>query len=199
MAVSHGDTVGSPSSPGLPSYRSSGNQTFFSYRSDGTVPGTVVADGRRTRLIPQAWLYRGPFGLLVEYTAERQAVRRGEISDDIDLQGLTVNTSWVVTGERNSFRGVDPRRPWGSGGHGAVIVGARYSRLSIDDAAFPVFADPTRSAGRADLYSLVVSWNLVRNVRWMLDANLVEFEHGGAGGIDRPDEKTVLTRFQISF
>jgi phosphate-selective porin OprO/OprP len=197
--VSHGDTVGTTSSPGLPSYRSSGNQTFFSYRSDGTVAGTVVADGRRTRFIPQAWLYRGPFGLLVEYTAERQALRRGEITGDIDLQGLTINSSWVLTGESNSFRGVDPRRPWGSGGHGAVVLGARYSRLSIDDAVFPVFSDPTRSASAADLYSLVVSWNLVRNVRWMLDANLVEFERGGSGGVDRPDEKTVLTRFQVSF
>ena len=199
LAASHGDTVGSPGATGLPSYRSTGNATIFNYRSDATAAGTVVADGRRTRLIPQAWLYRGPFGLLMEYTVERQAVRLGADTEDIDLQGWTLNASWVATGERNSFRGVDPRRPWGSGGHGALILGARYSLLTVGDEAFPIFADPAKSIQEARVATLGLSWNLVRNVRWMIEGNLTEFDGGAAAGTDRPDEKTILTRFQVSF
>lgn len=199
LAASHGDTVGSPTATGLPTYRSTGNATIFTYRSDGTVAGTVVADARRTRLIPQAWLYRGPFGLLMEYTAERQAVRRGEDTEDIDVQGWTLNASWVATGERNSFRGVDPGRPWGSGGHGALILGARYSVLTVGDEVFPIFADPAKSIQEARVATLGLSWNLVRNVRWMIEGNLIEFDGGAAAGGDRPDEKTILTRFQVSF
>lgn len=199
LAASHGDTVGSPAATGLPAYRSVGNQTIFSYRSDGTAAGTVVADGSRSRVIPQAWLYRGPFGLLIEYTRERQAVRRVDATDDIELEGLMVSASWVLTGERNSFRGVDPRRPWGSGGHGAAVVAARYSVLTIGDEAFPIFADAARSVEEAHVASLGFSWNLVRNVRWMIEGNLLEFDGGGLAGADRADEKTVLTRFQVSF
>jgi len=199
LAASRGDQSGSATAPGLPSFRTAGSQTFFSYRADGTATGTAIADGRRTRLLPQAWLYVGRFGALFEYTRSEQHVRRDQVERDLENEAWQTQLSWVLTGERNSFRGVEPRHPWGAGGHGALMLTGRYSVLTIDPAAFPLFADPSRSASEQRLWSLGLSWNLVRGVRWMVDAGITEFDGGAPGGGDRPDEKALLTRFQIAF
>jgi phosphate-selective porin OprO/OprP len=68
VGASQGNQTGTPTATGLPAYRTPGQQTFFSYRSDGTAAGTVVADGTRFRLAPQGYFYSGPFGLLAELT-----------------------------------------------------------------------------------------------------------------------------------
>ena len=51
----------------------------------------------------------------------------------------------MLTGEDASYRGVTrPNHPFtvGSAGWGAWELVARYGELEVDDAAFPVFADP---------------------------------------------------------
>ena len=55
--------------PGLPTYRTAGQQTFFSYRLVNDVPdGTVIGQGpAHAPLAPGLLLLRGPFGLLGEY------------------------------------------------------------------------------------------------------------------------------------
>lgn len=77
--------AGSPA-PGtsfLPSYKTSGQQTFFSFRTrtgepdkDFSTDNNVLADGNRTRISPQAYYYWRPFGLLGEYVRTSQEVRR---------------------------------------------------------------------------------------------------------------------------
>jgi phosphate-selective porin OprO/OprP len=201
FAATRGDQTGSPTAPQLPSFRSYGAQTFFSYRSDGTPQGTAVADGERTRLSPQAWLYVGPFGALAEYVSSEQRVRRETAARDLENEAWQIQLSWVVTGERNGYKGVSPRRafePQGKG-RGAWVVAARLSEVQLDDDAFPLFADSSRSAKRASAYGVGVSWNLAKGVRWMLDYNVTEFDGGAAAGADRPDEKALFTRFQVAF
>jgi hypothetical protein len=44
-----------------------------------------------------------------------------------------------------------------------------------------------------------VSWNLARGVRFLLNYDHGKFDGGAANGAGRPDEKLVLTRFQVSF
>jgi phosphate-selective porin OprO and OprP len=201
LAATRGDQLGSPTAPQLPSYRSYGAQTFFAYRSDGTAEGTAVAAGERTRLSPQGWLYAGPFGALVEYDSSEQRVRRNLDARELENEAWQVQISWALTGERNSYKGVSPRRafdPKGEG-RGAWIVAARVSEVRIDGDAFPLFADLSRSVKRASAYGVGVSWNLAKGVRWMLDYNVTEFEGGAEVGVDRPDEKALLTRFQVAF
>ena len=57
----------------------------------------------------------------------------------------------MLTGEDASFRGVvKPDVPFAlDGGWGAFEVTARYGELDVDDAAFPVFADPANAASEA--------------------------------------------------
>jgi phosphate-selective porin OprO/OprP len=48
VAGSTGDQEGTLATPGLPSFRTPGQQTFFSYRADGTAAGTVLPGGEPT-------------------------------------------------------------------------------------------------------------------------------------------------------
>src|SRR5262249_21295317 len=69
VAGTYGKERGTVAVPNLPSYKSPGQVTFFSYlTSDATKPeGTTVAFGDRWRVSPQLYYYVGPIGLLAEY------------------------------------------------------------------------------------------------------------------------------------
>lgn len=199
VAASTGDQEGTPASTGLAGYRTPGQQTFFSYRSDGTAAGTVIADGERFRLSPQGYLYRGPFGLLAEYVISRQEVRRADVAAELENTSFQVAASWVFGGEP-SFRAVSPKKPFDreAGTWGAFEIAARYSRLEVDEDTFPVFANLASSAEAAEAWALGFNWYLNRNVRVYLDYERTRFEGGAAGG-DREDENILFSRFQIAF
>jgi phosphate-selective porin OprO/OprP len=201
LAVSVGDEEGSIAATALPSYRTVGQQSFFSYRSDATAAGTVFADGERTRIAPQGYVYVGPFGVLVEAVRSEQTVRRAAAATDLATDAWQVQLQWVLTGERAGFRAVQPRRPVTAtpGGRGAWIVSARVTGLEVDDQAYPLFADSTRSARQATATGVGISWNANRAFRWMLDLHVTEFDGGAASGADRPDEKALFTRLQLAF
>ncbi|HET8622447.1 MAG TPA: porin, partial [Gemmatimonadales bacterium] len=76
VAGTIGEEHGSAATPALATYRSEGQQPFFAYRADGTPAGTVVADGRRARISPQAYYYRGALGFLGEWIRSTQVVNR---------------------------------------------------------------------------------------------------------------------------
>lgn len=199
VAASTGDQEGTLASTSLAGYRTPGQQTFFSYRSDGTAAGTVIADGERFRLSPQGHLYRGPFGLLAEYAVSRQEVRRADVSAELENTAWQVQASWVFGGEP-SFRAVSPKKPFDreAGTWGALEIKARYGRLEVDEDTFPVFANPASAAEAADEWGIGLNWYLNRNVRVALDYERTEFD-GGASSGDREDENILFSRFQIAF
>lgn len=189
-----------PAATGLPSYKTGGQLTFFSYRSDGTAAGTTIAAGRRERLSPQLYWYGGPFGLLAEYVRSSQEVRRGAASAKLENDAWQVAASFVLFGGEPSYRGVDPRQPFDSAQRhwGALELAARYNRLDVDDKAFPLFANPASAASRASAWAVGLNWYLTRGVRFLLDYEQTRFRGGAAAG-DRPDEKILLDRIQVSF
>ena len=85
------------------------------------------------------------------------------------------------------------------GGRGAWIVSARVTALEVDDQAFPLFADLTRSARQGTSAGVGISWNANRALRWLLDFHFTEFDGGAASGADRHDEKALFTRLQLAF
>jgi phosphate-selective porin OprO and OprP len=200
VAATRGNPEGTLAAPGLPGYRTPGQQTFFSYRTDGTAAGTVIADGSRERLSPQLYWYAGPFGLLAEYATSKQEVTRGEFAGELQNDAWQAAVSWAFGGNAPSFRGVAPKRPFDreAGTWGAFELAARVSVLEVDGDAFPLFADPARSASRAEETAVGLNWYLNRNARALLDYSQTRFE-GGAGTGDREDEKVLLSRFQIAF
>jgi phosphate-selective porin OprO/OprP len=210
------DSTGSAASTLLPSYRTPGQQTFFSYRATTAAAGATpavngtFADGDRVRWSPQAYYYVGSFGLLGEYVNVSQDVTRltptaGLRSASLDNKAWQVQFSWFATGEDESFRGFTPgsvfsldNRTWG-----ALELVARYHELDIDDDAFTgggnSFANPDSSASKASAWGVGINWYLSQNYRWSLNYDVTSFEGGAAAGGDRPGEKAVFTRFGLQF
>jgi len=197
IAGSQGDKEGSGNNF-LPRYRTPGQVQFFNYRS------AVVADGEQTRWSPQAYYYRNAFGLLGEYISSKQDVLLPATGarEAIDNRAWQLLAGFVLTGEDAGYRGVArPNHPFtvGSAGWGAWELVARYGELEIDDAAFPVFADPNAVAQRAKSWALGVNWYLTGNFKLVANYTQTDFDGGAAAGADREDEKAFFTRAQFSF
>jgi phosphate-selective porin OprO and OprP len=198
---SGGREVGTPAAPALAQVRSGGQLVWFRYRTDGTAPNTAVADGRRTRVTAFGQYYAGPLGLQAEYVRSQQAVRRAAVADRIAQQAWQATGSWVLTGETATGRAVAPRKAFdpSKGGWGAFEIVARANALTVDDAAFPVFANLDQAARKATAGGVGLNWYLNRNVKIAADYERTTFDRGAAAGADRPGEHAVFTRFQIAF
>lgn len=214
VAGTYVDSTGNATTTLLPSYRTPGQQTFFSFRGNsaaGVVPATTAtfAAGERLRVTPQAYYYYGSFGLLSEYAKVSQEVSRdttvGRRSDELDITAWQVQLAWFVTGEDESFRGYTPKSTFSlkEGTWGAFEIVARYHELDIDDDAFAgganSFANPATAASKASAWGVGVNWYLTQNLKWSLNYDVTSFEGGADGGSDRPDEEAVFTRFAVQF
>jgi phosphate-selective porin OprO/OprP len=197
------DQTGDVTNTLLPSIRSPGQQTIFRYRTG------AIADGDRHRIAPQAYFYRGSFGLLGEWTQVSQDVSFTNAAgltrrDTVDSDAWQLAMSWFVTGEEAKFRGYTPLTtftPRGTG-WGALELKARYQQFNVDDAAFAggadSFADPAAAVSEASAYSLGFNWYLSQNVKWMFDYEHTDFEGGSALG-DLTDEEVIFGRVQLGF
>jgi phosphate-selective porin OprO/OprP len=210
------DSTGSAANTLLPTYRTPGQQSFFTYRPTTAAAGTTpavngtFADGDRLRWTPQFYYSLGKFGLLSEYVRVSQDVSRvvtGGVtrSDQLDHSAWQVQFAWFITGEEESFKGFTPQSAFepGKPGWGAWELVARIHELKIDDDAFTggadSFANIATSARKAKAIGIGVNWYLNQNVKWSLDYEQTEFDGGAAAGADRGDEKALLTRFALGF
>jgi phosphate-selective porin OprO and OprP len=215
VAGTYVNSTGSTTTTLLPSYRTPGQQTFFSYRASAAASGATpavngtFADGERLRLTPQAYYYLGSFGVLGEYVKVSQDVTRvtaaGTRSASLDNTAWQVQFAWFATGEDESFRGYTPSSVFSldNGTWGALEFVARYHELDIDDDAFvggaTSFANPDSAASKAKAWGVGANWYLNQNYKLSLNYDVTRFEGGAAGGTDRPDEKAVFTRFAVQF
>lgn len=206
VAATYGRNDGTPAVPALASYRTPGQQVFFSYRTDATATtpataaGTTVAAGRRKRVSPQLYWSIGRFGLLAEYARSDQEVTRDVSATNLTNEAWDATASFLVTDDITSYKGVTPKRPWdpGSQGFGAVEIVARAGAQRQDENSFPFYANPATSAETARDRGVGVNWYLSRNAKLMLDYIETRFAGGAATG-DREDERVILNRFQVSF
>jgi phosphate-selective porin OprO/OprP len=210
------DSTGSIATTLLPSYRTPGQQTFFSYRATTAASGTTpavngtFADGERLRWTPQAYYSVGSFGVLGEYVTVSQDVTRatptaGLQSATLDHTAWHVQLAWFATGEDEQFRGFTPGSVFSLDNHtwGAWELVARYHELDIDDDTFTgganSFANPDSAASKASAWGVGVNWYLNQNYKWSVNYDVTSFEGGAPGGADRPDEKALFTRFALQF
>lgn len=207
VAGSYETELGTSTSTLLPSYKTPAQNVFFSYRTGTT--GTF-ADGPRSRLMPQAYYFVGPFGALAEYIKTDQEVSRQltattKRSARIDNSAYEVTLSYFLTGETSSYNSVTPLTTFqlGAPGWGAWELAARYNELTVDGNAFAggalSFADPAVSARKASAWAVGVNWWLNANLKWVLDYEVTRFIGGAAGGGNRPNERALTTRFQLAF
>jgi phosphate-selective porin OprO and OprP len=217
-----GGTIGheeaTSTSTNLPTYKTTGQLTFFSYGKG------VAPDGQELRYTPQAYYHFGPLGILAEYNVSDLDVRSGATTADVKNNAWQVAGGYFLTGEQQRFRGspyspsgaVTPIHPFkpGSGGWGALELVARYGDLRIDPNAFnkdPTaggarFASPITSAQEARDWGVGFNWYLNRNVKVSLDYDYTTFD-GGAGTAtgtaydikNREAEQDLFTQAQFLF
>lgn len=175
----------------LPVFRSGGQQVFFSY--SGATP-----DGRRNRLSPQAFYYRGPFGGFAEYIRSSGGIRKGAVRREVDHTGWEISGSWVLTGEPATDRGVRPRASFDppSRQFGALQLAARVHTLGVGaDAVTLGFAAPGASR-KAQAVTVGANWYLNPFIKWVFNVERTVFDGEGQA---RPAENAVLLRGQLSF
>lgn len=199
IAGSTGKETGSVSSPALPAYKTPGQVSFFAYRSDGTAAGTAFADGWRRRIAPQGYFYSGPLGLMGEYTISRQLVRLGANTDMLEHRAWQVAGSWLLTGEKASYRSITPAHAFNpdSSGWGAVELAARYGEVLADQDAFPVFANPATSMRSAKSWGVGITWYLARQTKVVVNYERTTFNALGATA--RTPEQFLVSRVQVGF
>jgi phosphate-selective porin OprO/OprP len=188
----------------LPSYKTDGQQTFFSYAT------TAKVDGDQYRLDPQAYYYWGPFGVEAEYILSSQRVRA--TTGAVPLARFN-NTAWqaeasyFVTGEENSFKPtskqhVVPLQNVFNGGWGAWEVVGRLEQFSAGRDQFnnPSFV-AAGSARDAFAWGFGVNWYLNANVKLNLDYDQTTFHDLAAGNnpVTKQTQHEILTRVQFQF
>ena len=201
ISGSTGEELGSGTATGLPGYRSASQQTFFRYRTDATTPAnSVIAQGRRNRVSPHAYLGLGSLGVLGEFIVSSQEVRVGTSVAKLTHKAWQASAGYFLTGEQAGFRSPTPKKPFDlkEGTWGALEIAARYGELDVDDDAFPAFASPTSSASKAKGLGLGVNWHLNKQIKVVVNYEHTTFEGGATDG-DRLSEDFVVTRFQHSF
>lgn len=181
----------------LPKFKTVGQNTFFKYVSK------TVAEGQHNRLTPQAYYYWGPLGLMGEYTVSSQEVRNQSLARRLSNQGWQATASFMLTGENNSYTGVRPRRgfePYKGFRHfGGWEIAGRYSRLRVDGAAFPLFADPKTSAAGASEWGIGLNWHLNRFTRIMNSYEHTSFRMATPGLAPLHSENVIMSRLQLAF
>jgi phosphate-selective porin OprO and OprP len=216
FAATTGNRRGLPTSPQLPSYKSAGQSTFFAYLAPATDPsgtGTAFAHLRQSRLNPGAFYYYGPIGLLGEYVWSRQRVQKGNAQVNLTHQAAHVTVSYVIGG-KNGYDGATPnarfnltQRTWG-----ALEIAARWNWLKLDNAVFGnpadptavAFADPSKSASKAQGFAGSVNFIPSRTLRLSVAFEQTRFEGGRVAAdkkaiVDRNTENVIFGRTQVNF
>ncbi len=195
VAGTFGNTEGSAASSILPTFTTSGRQTFFAYSAGS------FADGNTWRVDPQAYFYKGPFGAFADYILSDEQVRNGAVEQDVMNKAWGAQLEWVLTGENATYKSVSPAHPFDpeAGQWGAWELDGRYGHISIDDNAFPVLASRSVSASAATNWGIGLSGFLNDNARILFAYERTTFDDGKAGGEDREAEDALFTRAQYQF
>lgn len=202
LSATTGDTTGTSSISQLPSYKAPGQaNNFFSYKS-----GTI-ADGNRTRWSPQAYFYRGAFGVLTEYAVVSQDISNSGNKLTVRNDAWQLAASWLLTGEDASFKAVKPYSPFKAGpdgGWGAVELVARYQIANIDrdlinDTHFND-GNANNNAWRASTLGIGLNWYLNESSKFALNLDRTDFDGGtGSKRLDGKSENVLLARYQLAF
>jgi phosphate-selective porin OprO and OprP len=192
-----GSSYGFQAGTTTPTFATVGRQTFFSYNS------TVSEGGQHLRLDPQGYYWWGPFCAYWEYAIsdEKFVLPSKKSKAYFDNSGWDIDASWYLTGESNVF-GVLPTvsKPFrfDGSGWGSLQLAARFGQLSMDQAAFPLYAK-AGSAQQATSWSVALDWYLNHNVKCIFEYSQTAFSGAKRSGVAAQDEKALLGRLQFGF
>lgn len=177
--------------------KTTGQSTFFKYSS------TALADGQHNRVVPQAYYFAGPVLFMAEYVVSSQTVLNKKLTDRLRNEAWHVEGSIMLTGEKNTYNGVRPRYAFepnrGIRHMGGVELAIRTSQLSIDKAAFPLFANPKTAAQHAQEWGVGVNWYLNRFVKLMTNYEHTDFRMALGNVTPLHSENVLMSRIQLAF
>jgi phosphate-selective porin OprO/OprP len=204
-AITYGKKLGTLASPDVAFFKTEGQNTFFAYKVGTTLDTTAYADGHHFRATAQGYYYLGPIGVMAEWVRSQQHVSIGATkpaNQQVTIDAWQALVQWVITGDDAGFKSVAPRHPFDpdKGEWGAFDIAARYTELVAPGRALfgGGLADPTKSANQARAATVGVDWFLNKNVRLAIDYDHVWYNRGAKAG-DKPDENSIVTRFQTYF
>jgi phosphate-selective porin OprO/OprP len=213
FAASTGNRLGSPTNPQLPSFKTAGQNTFFSYiAGTATDPSTIpFAHLRQTRLNPGLFYYFGPVGLLGEFVQSSQEVQKNNTTATLTNRAAHATLSFVIGG-KSGYDGATPTNRFdpAKGTWGALELAARWNYLKIDDGTFTgppdptkvAYADPSKSPSKAQGFAVAANLIPSRTVRVGTTFEQTQFT-GGAGTFaavaNRKTENVIFTRAQVNF
>ena len=206
LAASTGDRRGLPTATLLPQFRTAGMNTFFAYLTPASDPDgskTPFAYLTQSRLNPGLFYYFGPLGLLGEAVWNRQQVRKGNAIAKLTHKAAHATVSFVLGGKAG-YDGATPGQilDLSKGTLGALELVARWSWIKVDGAAFPDYADITRSASKAQSWAGGINYIPSRTLRLMVAYERTTFTGGGGSLADpknRSKEAVVIGRVQVNF
>lgn len=183
----------------LGSYKTAGQAyNFFSYTG-------TASNGKRHRIAPQAYYYKGSLGILAEYAAVKQDVIKtsNRATASLTNSAWQIAGSYLLTGEDASFKGVKPYSPFKSGadgGWGAFELVARYQENNIDRDAVSFANTSNGYALSAKTWGIGVNWYLNEASRFSLNLEKTKFSDIAIGTVMRGDsENFAVARYQLSF
>ncbi len=164
------------------------------------------ADGERVRLgLEAAWL-NGPLALSAEAieVIVDLAGTGGKVQST--TSGWYAAASWVLTGEKKTFRGVKPEHPWIPGkerdsGLGALQLALRVSELQLDDDLVDGgLVAPTSFTDTVRTWDLGINWYSTAHTKAMLHVLYTDFDGRIViNGESLSAETTLLLQFQVHF
>ena len=189
-------------SNGLNTYASDPGVVFFSWNSN------TQRNGALFRIIPQAYYYYGPWGVMAEYVVQSQgltfnsgnATQQRQIRDTSWARQLEV--SYNITGEDNSFDSLVPAKNFDffqtddEDAVGLWQIAFRADQLQIDSDLFNqpnpsnTFAANSPNGNNArgfDSYTLGLNWYLNPNIRLYLNATYTTWYYSSSFSSRNPN------------
>jgi phosphate-selective porin OprO/OprP len=204
-----GGSIGTHTAGPLTSYKTPGQQNFFTYSN-------VTPNGTQYRIDPQAYYFWGPFGIMGEYVLSSQKFNTTKAgmppTERFNNKAWQVEASYFLTGEENSFKATSlqhvlPRHNFGGSGSGwgAFEIVARVQQLMLDENSFVKYGansfETAGSAQKATSWGVGVNWYLNANLKLNLDYENTTFTgyKPTVGTASHAPEHVILSRVQYSF
>lgn len=136
----------------------------------------------------------GPFGLAAEHISVHEKLNKSSVN----INGSYIQTSYVLTGEDKSWKGVKPSRPFMNNPDiGTWQLVARWSQLSLDGKMSPFlqnFSDRTNS------YTIGVTWYVNNFAKIKLNYLKTVFDREiTLKGKNIDDDGALVLQFQMQF
>lgn len=183
-----------------PTYNTPGQLALFTYDA------AVAGDGKQTRVSPQFNYYYGPFGIIGEYAKVKHDVTLGAAGTTLDHDAWQLAATYVLTGEDNSFKSINPKRPFDldKGQWGAWELALRYSELNLDKKSFglnggTVYASAASTQKSAESWAFGVNWYLNKFFKIQTTYEQTKFDSAASNVRNRDDERVLFSRLQVAF